>query len=239
MVRIVSNRYGSYFLLQQRSMNAIMKKAKQQVKIFLRENKNVLIALLAVFLVGTLLGTVSEAKDLAKGISEKFVRFHIVANSNSEEDQRIKMKVREAIFREFDFSDISSKEEALSYFTIHRDEIKTVAERVLSEQGFSYRATVTVGKKAFPVREYTDFVLPAGIYDAISVTLGEGKGKNFFCVMYPSLCKIEGVTESTDSDYQELNYVLTEKEVANITGNKQQIVYKFKVVELFEKLLSK
>lgn len=216
-----------------------MKKAKQQVKKFFKGNKNVLIALLAVFLVGTLLGTVSDAKDLAKEISEKFVRFHIVANSNSEEDQRVKMKVREAIFHEFDFSDISSKEDALSYFTLHRNEIKAVADRVLSEHGFSYMTTVTVGKKAFPVREYTDFVLPSGIYDAVSVTLGEGEGENFFCVMYPSLCKIEGVTESTDSDYQTLNCVLTEKEVAEITGNKQQIIYKFKVVELFEKLLSR
>lgn len=213
-----------------------MKKAKQQVKKIFQENKNVIVAVLAVFLIGTLLGMVSEAKDLADEISEKFVRFHIVANSNSEEDQRVKMKVREAIFWELDFSHISSKEEALSYFILHQDKIKTIADRVLSECGFSYTATVNVGKKAFPVREYTDFVLPAGTYDAISITLGEGKGANFFCVMYPSLCKIEGVTESTDSDYQALNCVLTEKEVAEITRNKHQIVYKFKVVEIFEKL---
>ncbi|MBR5239552.1 MAG: stage II sporulation protein R [Clostridia bacterium] len=209
----------------------IMKKI-QPIRKFFNENKKVITAVLLVFLIGTLLGMVSEAKE----ISEKFVRFHIVANSDSREDQTVKMKVREAIFTELDFSHITSKEEALSYFTEHKEEIKCIADRVLWENGFDYKAAVSVGKKDFPVREYSDFVLPAGTYDAISITLGEGNGQNFFCVMYPSLCKIEGVTESTDNTYQILNHVLTEKETAVITGNKTQIVYKFKIVELLDKL---
>lgn len=204
----------------------------QPVKKFLNENKKVITALLLVFFIGTLLGMVSEAKE----ISGKFVRFHIVANSDSKEDQTVKMKVREAIFTELDFSHITSKEEALSYFTEHKEEIKKIADRVLLKNGFDYKATVSVGKKDFPVREYSDFVLPAGTYDAISVTLGKGDGQNFFCVMYPSLCKIEGVTESTDNTCQILSHVLTEQEAAAITGNKSQIVYKFKIVELLDKI---
>ncbi len=211
-----------------------MSKNLQPIKKFLRNNRAVITAVLAVFLIGTLLGMVSEAKEQTDKISEKFVRFHIVANSNSAEDQTVKMKVREAIFSELDFSHISSKEEAIAYFTEHQKDIECVAGRVLLENGFSYTANVTVGKREFPVREYSDFVLPAGTYDAISVTLGVGEGENFFCVMYPSLCKIEGVTESTDSDYQVLNSVLSEEETSAITGNKQQIVYKFKLIEFLE-----
>lgn len=206
----------------------------QFIKKFLRNNRAVITAVLTVFLIGTLLGMVSEAKEQTDKISEKFLRFHIVANSNSREDQTVKMKVREAIFSELDFSHISSKEEAISYFTKHQEDIECIANRVLLENGFSYTANVTVGKRGFPVREYSDFVLPAGTYDAISVTLGAGEGENFFCVMYPSLCKIEGVTESTDSDYRMLNSVLSEEETSAITGNKQQIVYKFKLIEILE-----
>ena len=211
-----------------------MTKKLQFIKKFLRNNRAVITAVLTVFLIGTLLGMVSEAKEQTDKISEKFVRFHIVANSNSREDQTVKMKVREAIFSELDFSHISSKEEAISYFTKHQEDIEWIANRVLLETGFSYAANVTIGKREFPVREYSDFVLPAGTYDAISVTLGSGEGENFFCVMYPSLCKIEGVTESTDSDYRVLNSVLSEEETSAITGNKQQIVYKFKLIEILE-----
>lgn len=211
-----------------------MTKKLQLIKKFLSKNRAVITAVLTVFLIGTLLGMVSEAKEQTDKISEKFVRFHIVANSNSREDQTVKMKVREAIFSELDFSHISSKEEAISYFTKHQEDIEWIANRVLLENGFSYPANVTIGKREFPVREYSDFVLPAGTYDAISVTLGAGEGENFFCVMYPSLCKIEGVTESTDSDYRVLNSVLSEEETSAITGNKQQIVYKFKLIEILE-----
>ena len=211
-----------------------MAKILQSIKKFLRDNRVVITAVLTVFLIGTLLGMVSEAKEEANQISEKFVRFHIVANSNSKEDQAVKMKVREAIFSELDLSHISSKEEAISYFTEHQNNIECIANRVLLENNFSYTAIVSVGKREFPVREYSDFVLPAGTYDAISITLGAGEGENFFCVMYPSLCRIEGVTESTDSNYQVLNSVLSEGEASTITGNKQQIVCKFKIVEFLE-----
>ena len=216
---------------QTKQIKQMMMKLKP-VKEFLNTNKKVITAVLVVFLIGTLLGMVSEAKE----ISGKFVRFHIVANSDSIEDQTVKLKVREAIFEELDFSHITSKEEAISYFSEHQEKIKSIANRVLLENGFTYSANISVGKKEFPIREYSNFVLPAGTYDAVSITLGEGNGQNFFCVMYPSLCKIEGVTESTTADFQVLNNVLTEKEVATITGNKTNIVYKFKIVELLDKI---
>lgn len=196
------------------------------------QKKFLWLTLLFTFLCGNLLGTASDAKE----ISNQFVRFHIIANSNSAEDQSIKWKVREQIFSHFDLSGITSKEKALQYFQEHREEIENLANRILSDSGYSYQCCVTVEQREFPVREYSDFVLPAGVYDSVCVTLGQGKGENFFCVMYPSLCMIEGVTEKTDSNAQILNSVLTEKEAAFITGNKKQIVCKFKIVELLEKI---
>ncbi len=192
------------------------------------------LTILFTFLCGTLLGTASEAKE----ISNRFVRFHIIANSNSEEDQAVKWNVREQIFLQLDLSHITSKETALQYFREHQEEIEILANKVLSDSGYPYQCSVTVEKREFPVREYSDFVLPAGVYDSVCVTLGQGKGENFFCVMYPSLCMIEGVTEQADSNAEILNNVLTEKEAAFITGNQKQIVCKFKIVELFEKIFS-
>lgn len=196
------------------------------------EKKFLWLALLVTFFCGNLMGTVSDAKS----ISEHFVRFHIIANSNSEQDQSVKWAVREQIFSQFDLSGITSKETALQYFREHREAIEAAANQVLSEYGYPYRCKVTVQKQKFPVREYSDFVLPAGVYDAVCVTLGQGSGENFFCVMYPSLCMIEGITEKTESNAEILNSVLTEKETAVITGDKKQIVCKFKVVELLENI---
>lgn len=191
------------------------------------------ITLLVSFFAGSLIGVIADADE----ITQDFVRFHIVANSNTEQDQAVKWKVREAIFSEMDFSSIDSKASAIRYFTENQEKIKEIANEVLLENHFPYHSLVSVGKRQFPIREYTNFVLPSGEYDAVSVILGEGKGENFFCVMYPSLCMIEGVTEQTESEQELLNNILTEKTAAVITGNKKQLVYKFKIAEIFKKVL--
>lgn len=202
------------------------------MKQLISRNKLLWLTLLFLFFIGNLMGTVSAAKE----ISQRFVRFHIIANSNTDSDQSIKWKVREEIFSRLELENITSKETALAYFCDQRDTIETVANTVLKENGFSYSAKVTVEKRNFPVREYSDFVLPAGVYDSVCITLGAGKGENFFCVMYPSLCKIEGITEQTESNPDVLQAVLSEKEAAFITGNKKQIVCRFKIAELWNKI---
>ena len=193
--------------------------------------KKLFIGSVIAFLLGNLFGMVTKANE----IPNQFVRFHIVANSDSDTDQKVKWMVREEIFKQIDFSSISSKETALDYFYKNKNRLETVANQILLENGFSYSATITVGKKSFPLKEYSDFVLPSGVYDAVCITLGEGKGENFFCVMYPSLCMIEGVTTSTTSNVELLHGILGE-EASLITGNKKQIVCKFKIAELLQKI---
>lgn len=196
-------------------------------------NKKMIIcgSLIALF-IGNLIGTIANAGE----ITNEFVRFHIVANSDDKEDQAVKWKVREKIFSCLDLSNINSKESALVYFHEHQAEIEEIANVVLRENHLPYNCKVTVGKKNFPVREYTGFVLPAGIYDAICVTLGQGNGENFFCVMYPSLCALEGITEQTSNQQEVINHVLSDKEAAFITGNKKQLVCKFKILEFFDQI---
>ena len=200
------------------------------MKQFFYNKKTVIFGVLLALLIGNLMGTIANAGE----IKNEFVRFHIVANSNDERDQAVKWKVREEIFSRLDFSVITSKEEALYYFYQHQSEIEEIANEVLGENNMPYGCSVTVEKKTFPVREYTGFVLPAGTYDAISVTLGHGKGENFFCVMYPSLCALEGITEETSAQQEIIHHVFSDKKAAFITGNKKQLVYKFKILEIIE-----
>lgn len=205
---------------------------KQILQHLFCQRKSFWIAMLSVFIMGNLLATVSNAKE----ISDKFVRFHIVANSNCEEDQAVKWNIREEIFSALDLSTIQSKSDALQYFQAHQEEIEKIANTILEQQGFDYQCKVSVGKREFPVREYSDFVLPAGIYDSVCITLGEGKGENFFCVMYPSLCLLEGIVESSSNNAEVIQHVLTEKEASLICGNKTEVIYKFKIAELLGKI---
>jgi stage II sporulation protein R len=196
--------------------------------------KRLLLVGILLFVCGFVYNVVASTNE----ISEKFVRFHIIANSDSEADQKIKMEIRNKIFEEFDFSGISSKSDALDYFNEHIKEIENLANKILMENNFQYSAKAQVVKKQFPIREYTNFTLPSGLYDAVSIELGEAKGKNFFCVMYPSLCLIEGVSEKTDGNIETLNNVLSENEVETITGDRNKVVVKLKIVEIFNKLVA-
>lgn len=191
--------------------------------------------LIFVFFVGTAIGIKAQTNEL----SDKIVRFHIVADSNSNEAQKVKWEIRKEIFEKINLENISSKDDALLYFESEKENIKNIADSILKKNNLLYESEVYIGKKEFPVREYNSFILPAGIYDTISVNLGSGKGKNFFCVMYPSLCMVSSVSEKTDECPELLGSVLTEKEKELVTDMSEKTVVKFKIVEMFDKFISK
>ena len=185
--------------------------------------------LIFVFFLGSAIGIKAQTDDLP----QKIVRFHIVADSNSKEAQAVKWEIRKAIFE-----NIASKEDALSYFKNEKETIRKIADDILKKNGFSYRSNVYIGKKQFPVRVYNSFVLPAGIYDTVSINLGRAEGENFFCVMYPSLCMINSISEKTDECPELLGSVLNEKETQLITDTSEKTVIKFKIVEIVSKFMS-
>ncbi len=190
--------------------------------------------LIFVFAVGSAIGIKAQTEEL----SDKIVRFHIVADSNEKEAQAVKWEIRKAIFENINLENIDSKEDALLYFRSQKENIEKIADEILKKNNLSYRSKVYVGKKQFPVREYNSFVLPSGIYDTVSVNLGSAKGENFFCVMYPSLCMINSVTEKTDECPELLGSVLNEEETQLITDTSEKTVIKFKIVEIMNKFMS-
>ena len=133
------------------------------------------------------LGTVASDKQM---LSENLIRLHVVADSDSAEDQAIKLRVRDAITSKLeavmeDFPDVDA---AKVYLQAHLSELEQVANDVLKAAGNGCRAVVTLAKEAFPTREYDTFTLPAGIYESLRVTIGSGEGHNWWCVVFPSLC---------------------------------------------------
>ncbi len=133
------------------------------------------------------LGTVASDKEK---LQEDLIRLHVVANSDSAEDQQVKLQVRDAITARLEtvMAELPDMEAAKAYLQENLPELERVANDVLEAAGDGYHAVVTLAKEKFPTREYDTFTLPAGIYESLRVTIGSGEGQNWWCVVFPSLC---------------------------------------------------
>lgn len=123
-------------------------------------------------------------------LNEELIRLHVVANSDSRVDQEVKLQVRDAVIQslEADLEALADVEQAKAYLTENLPKIQAVANETLEEAGFSGQAVVSLCKEAFDTRYYDTFTLPAGVYEALRITIGEGKGHNWWCVVFPTLC---------------------------------------------------
>ena len=129
-------------------------------------------------------------------LSDDVIRLHVVAASDSQEDQAVKLQIRDAVVEKLNsvMEELPSAADAKAFLLEHLDEIEDTANEVLEKAGFSDRVTVTLDKEAFESRVYDTFTLPAGVYESLRIVVGEGEGKNWWCVVFPTLC----VPETTD-----------------------------------------
>lgn len=173
-------------------------------------------------------------------LRDNLVRLHIIADSDDEADQSVKLRVRDAILEEAGEIMLTEGNEGGSAVINNLDKIESIANDVLEENGFNYSACAEYGKFAFPEKEYKSMTLPAGDYYGVRVVLGSGQGHNWWCVMYPPLCFREGqeVTLSRESEK-----MLREKLDADtydiITKKNNEVVVKFRVVELVQEIKQK
>lgn len=164
------------------------------------------------------------------GIRDKMLRMHVIANSDTEEDQSLKLKVRDAVLtagKEL-FDGSITAEDAREKLEPHIDYLESIALETVINEGYDYNVKITVGDEYFNTRTYDNSVtLPAGYYTAVKVIIGEGKGQNWWCVMFPPMCLPSAVAECEVSD------VLTEDETEIVT-NFEEYEFKFKIIEFFE-----
>ena len=129
---------------------------------------------------------ISDRQTLNQGL----IRFHVVANSDSAEDQSIKLKVRDTVLGSIqaDLRQISHIEDAKKYLQENLPKLQNLVDNTLDELGFEGTSSITLCKEAFDIRQYDTFALPAGIYDSLRIVIGAGEGKNWWCVSFPTLC---------------------------------------------------
>lgn len=164
-------------------------------------------------------------------LPENIVRLHVIANSNSPADQAVKLKVRDAVLLEASkyYTQADTMQQAASALCVHLQAIETAANSALRENGFSITATVEITDSYFATRHYGEVTLPAGRYRTLRVTVGEGKGKNWWCVVFPALCLPAAETSADD-----VLAALPKTERSVITAPKYKL--KFKAVEIYEHL---
>ena len=164
-----------------------------------------------------------------RAISDEVLRIHILADSDSERDQALKLKVRDKILKYTDglYSNLNSKEDAIKITEEHIEEIITLAEYTLQENGCKKSVKAEICDMNFNTRYYGDITMPSGEYTALRVTIGSGEGKNWWCVMYPSLCLY------TSADSKTLEDELTNEQYEVITDT-PKYEFKFKVLEYFD-----
>lgn len=186
-----------------------------------------LFSILIPALIIAFLATVVPFFNSSKELSEDVMRIHILANSDSAADQSLKLSVRDRVLAHCSayFDDCEDKNEAMEVTREHLDEIETVAEQEIRDRGFDYGVKAEVGQAYFNTRYYDDFTMPAGWYDSLRLTIGEGGGKNWWCVMYPALCVGAACENKMKED-------LSDGEYRVVTSDK--VDFRFKLVEYWE-----
>lgn len=166
-------------------------------------------------------------ETLSGELAPQILRFHVLANSNSEEDQNLKLEVKQLLIDTM-YEDLEneelSKEELISYINEHKTELKNTAESYMFSKGFNYSADIRIEQCYFPTKIYGDVTFPCGTYDAVRVLLGNGSGKNWWCVLYPPLCFSQAsVCEVPDSSKEELKNLLTENDYRDLMKHRRVV----------------
>lgn len=193
-------------------------------------------ALLLAFSLTLLSGVWSAGAQSA--LAGQMVRLHVIANSDSAEDQALKLQVRDSILAAAgdSLSGVSDRQTAEAILEENLQALADAGAETVSAAGYDYPVSISLSDHWFPTREYEDFSLPAGTYRALRVVIGEGKGQNWWCVVFPPLC-LGSVCEKAEATAAMAG--LSEDEVALITGADGGYVIKFRLIEWWNSIFHK
>lgn len=196
---------------------------KIRIKFLLSQEEKKRLAYIILFAVGAAMlllgGEYIKRQRMQQEIAEKIIRFHVIANSDTGEDQALKLKVRDAVGGRMQelLKGVANRAECEMILNENRKEITETAEKVIADAGYDYGVETVLKEVDFPVKTYGAYTFPAGTYEALEVIIGEGSGHNWWCVMYPNMCFSGSVYEVVEEDAEtSLREVLSEEEYKEI-----------------------
>ena len=200
--------------------------------------------LLIVSVAFLLLSAYSYVNAVSNNLADNVFRLHVIANSDSEEDQNLKYKVRDSLIGYMNTltNDMNTKDEVIKIAGKHIQDFKDIAQNVVKENGYNYEVNVEIGNFSFPTKTYGDISFPSGFYDALKVEIGKAEGQNWWCVMFPPLCFVDvssGVVPEESKENLEAN--LGDEEYSIISDSEENGLtsIKFKIIEFFENIGTK
>ena len=181
-----------------------------------------ILSILAAMLIACAIPTEADAE-----IYSDTLRLHILAASDSDEDQALKLRVRDGILAEYSaqLSEVTDLEDARVAIEARLPDIVATAERIVAEAGYDYRVTASLGEEWYDTRDYGELSLPRGVYTSLIIKIGKGQGRNWWCVMYPPMC----LDLATDAPSDDWTSGYTGEELSLISGKYR---VKFKLLEL-------
>lgn len=216
-----------------------------------KQNKEIFLAVFCFLAAGFLwmMQLQTEQRILANRIAPKILRFHVVGNSNSRADQEIKLKVKSFLLdtinqeltlkRKENPTFSWNKETLKQYLQINRQNLKEMTEKFIQEMGITYPVSLNIVWCDFPEKYYGELRLPAGKYEAAEVIIGEGRGHNWWCVLYPELCITkDAVAIFPEDSRKELTALLSEEDVQILMAQHPDIHLRLRSVEWIKELLS-
>ena len=199
--------------------------------------KRILIVFFTICSVLLFLGTLpirGEAK-----VYDSVVRLHVLANSDSEEDQALKLKVRDALLERTAplLSPCTSREEACAALEAHMDELQQIAEEIIRAEGYDYPVTILLGEEEYPEKNYDSVCFPSGKYTSLRVCIGNAEGQNWWCCLFPPLCLGNSTVSSEDAEDAFISVGLTPDQYKIITRTEKPVYrVRFKILELLQDL---
>lgn len=200
------------------------------------KKKQLIFSLMAVIFIFTTI--ISYSTGIGEDLSQNILRLHILANSDSAVDQKLKLAVRDRILYESRklFTDSSSLEESKAILSDKKNVLIEAAEDEIQKRGFSYSVNINTGEYYFPMKTYEKYSLPSGKYEAVRVEIGKAAGLNWWCVMFPPLCFVDAASDTKKTD-EYLKKALRDDEISLIT-TEEGFDVRFKIVDIIESSVS-
>lgn len=174
-------------------------------------------------------------------IAGEIIRLHVIADSDDEKDQLLKLAVKDAVVEDLrgKLENAETIEEARGIILENLEELEELSDEIIEENGFPYKADASLGQAVFPIKRYGDLIFPAGEYEALRIELGKAEGKNWWCVMFPTLCYVDEAKQViTEENKEKFKEILTEEEYRSLSvKGKSETFYKLKMGEYFHKLI--
>lgn len=196
--------------------------------------------LITLFIIYTCICAFSYTNAVFSNISDNVFRLHVIAASDSEDDQSLKYIVRDSVLKYVNkiTNKLESKEQIIETVSNNTEEIKKIAEETIKLNGYNYNVEVEIGNFNFPTKTYGDVSFPSGNYDALRIKIGEAKGQNWWCVMFPPLCFVDASSGVLSEDSKEVLEENLSEEEYNLISNEDYAI-KFKIVEFLQNIGTK